>query len=79
MQVRALLIILIIFCFPVKAESKKIEIILKVDDKIITNVDVLEEISYLKLLNPKLKNINQQDLYDIAKSSLTREVIKKKN
>lgn len=78
MQVRVILIILIIFCFPVKAVSKKIEIILKVDDKIITNVDVLEETSYLKLLNPKLKNINQQDLYDIAKSSLTREVIKKK-
>ena len=78
MQVRAILIILIIFCFPIKVLGEKIEIILKIDDKIITNIDILEEINYLKLLNPKLKNINQQELYNIAKSSLIREVIKKK-
>ena len=78
MQIRVLIIIFIILFTPSKILGNTIEIVLKIDDKIITNIDVLEEIKYLKLLNPKLENINRKNLYDIAKSSLTREIIKKK-
>ena len=78
MQIRILIIIFIVLCIPSKILGNTIEIVLKIDDKIITNIDVSEEIKYLSLLNPKLKNINRKSLYNIAKSSLTREIIKKK-
>ena len=78
MQIRVLIIIFIILFTPSKILGNTIEIVLKIDDKIITNIDVSEEIKYLSLLNPKLKNINRKSLYNIAKSSLTREIIKKK-
>ncbi len=78
MQIRVLIIIFVILFTPAKILGNTIEIVLKIDDKIITNIDVSEEIKYLSLLNPKLKNINRKSLYNIAKSSLTREIIKKK-
>ena len=78
MQIRVLIIIFVILFTPAKILGNTIEIVLKIDDKIITNIDVSEEIKYLSLLNPKLENINRKNLYDIAKSSLTREIIKKK-
>ena len=78
MQIRVLFIIFIFLCTPTNVLSNTIEIILKIDDKIVTNFDISEEIKYLKMLNPNLKKINKENLYNIAKSSLTREVIKKK-
>ena len=53
------------------------EIIAKVENEIITNIDVNNESLYLKSLNPSLKNINNQDLLNFAKDSAIKEVIKK--
>ena len=52
------------------------EIIVKVDNKIITKIDIKNEAKYLSSLNPNLKNLNENDLFQIAKSSLIREKIK---
>ena len=52
------------------------EIIVKVDNKIITKIDIKNEAKYLSSLNPNLKNLNESDLFQIAKSSLIREKIK---
>ena len=52
------------------------EIIIKIDNKIITNLDINNEEVYLKILNPNLTNIDKQSLYMIAKNSLIREKIK---
>ena len=52
------------------------KIIIKIENEIITNIDVENEKIYLKVLNPSLINIDEQNLYIIAKNSLVREKIK---
>ncbi len=78
MNYKVVLIMLILIIIPIKSYGKKVEIILKIDQEIITNIDVNHEINYLKFLNPKLKDINKKNLYNIAKSSIIREIIKEK-
>ncbi len=53
------------------------KILFKVNNEIISTIDIFNEISYLKLINPNLKSVNKKDLYEIAKNSLIREHIKK--
>ena len=78
MNYKVVLVILILIIIPIKSYGKKVEIILKIDEEIITNIDINHEINYLKFLNPKLKDINEKNLYNIAKSSIIREIIKEK-
>ena len=52
-------------------------IVTKVDNEIITNIDVVQEINYLIALNNDLEKIDEKSLVNLAKSSLIREKIKK--
>ena len=62
-----------------KAVSTKVEIISKVGQEVITNIDIVQEIKYLKFLNPNLDNLNNQEaLIQLGKKSIIREIIKKK-
>ena len=70
-----LLVILIVF-FNSKALSIESKIILKVDNKIITNIDIYFEAKYLKALNPNLKTLDENKILEVAKTSLIREKIK---
>lgn len=70
-----LLIFILILGFELHASEKIIKIEIKVDDQIITNYDIVKETNYLKVLNKNLKNEN---LSNFAKSSLIKEIIKKK-
>ncbi len=54
--------------------ENKIEV--TVDDKIITTIDIKNEIIYLKALNINLKNLDNDKIFEIAKTSLIREKIK---
>ncbi len=69
------LFFLIIFFHGV-AFSVENKIILKVNNEIITSIDILDEIIYLKTLNPNLKNLDNNKLTQVAKTSLIREKIK---
>ena len=60
------------------SESKEIIIISKVDDEIITNIDIEIEKKYLLLLNDKLNKLSEKEFFKLAKNSLIREIIKKK-
>ena len=51
---------------------------MKIDNEIITSLDIEKEINYLVALNPKLSQINRDELFLIAKKSTTKEFIKKK-
>ena len=70
------LFFLIIF-FNSSAISIENKIILKIDNIIITSIDVLNEVNYLKALNPSLKNLDENKMLTVAKDSLIREKIKK--
>ena len=60
------------------AKSQEIIIIAKVDNEIITNIDIEIEKKYLLLLNDRLKKLNKKEFFILAKNSLIREIIKKK-
>jgi peptidyl-prolyl cis-trans isomerase SurA len=52
------------------------KIIVKVNNEIITSVDIQNEINYLKILNPQVINLDKKKLINIAKNSLIREKVK---
>ena len=68
--------ILIIF-FSKNSYSVENRILLKINNEIITSIDVFNETKYLLAINNKLKTIDNEDLYKISIKSLLREKIKK--
>ena len=58
--------------------AEYIKIVVKVENKIITNFDIENEKKYLFFLNPKLKQLNKKIINEIAKNSLITEIIKEK-
>ena len=54
-----------------------LKIIMKINNQIITNYDLEREAKYLLALNPRLKEIDEKNLMDIAKRSLIKEKIRK--
>ena len=74
-----LIYIVILFQLALSSSSiAKINIIVSVDNEIITNYDVLKESRYLRILNPNLNNLNKEQITELAKQSLIKEIIKKK-
>lgn len=71
------IIIVCIILFP-DTLFGEIQIKYKIDDQIITNVDILNEKNYLIFLRPNLKNISNKDILKISENSLIKEIIKKK-
>ena len=51
---------------------------MKIGNEIITSHDIEQEINYLKALNPRLKQINKDELFVVAKRSIIKEFIKRK-
>jgi len=74
------LIIMMVFLisFNINANSlENIKILYKVNNKILTNVDVDNEDKYLSALSSKFKDLNIDKVLIIAEESLLRETIKK--
>ena len=57
--------------------EEKVYIELKIENEIITNIDINNEQNYLIALNNNLENLDKKQLYSISKNSLIREKIKK--
>lgn len=68
---------LIIFIYATPIFSTDVRIQVKVNNKIITNIDIDQEKRYLTFLNPKLKDLTKEKSNEIAKNSLVTEIIKK--
>tara|TARA_Y100000389_G_C17468514_1_gene528008 strand:+ start:4978 stop:5910 length:933 start_codon:yes stop_codon:yes gene_type:complete len=66
----------LIFIFQTSAWAIENKIILKINNQIITTLDIHEEANYLKALNPNLNNLDEKKIIKIAKTSLIREKIK---
>ena len=77
---KRILILNLIFFSLINFSYSKIQlnIIMKIDNEIITSHDIEQEINYLKALNPRLNQINKDELLIIAKKSLIKEFIKRK-
>ena len=75
---KTITLLLIFFFLNNFAYSKiNLQIIMKINDQIITSFDLEKESNYLLALNPKLKEINENDLFELAKRSITKEMIRK--
>ncbi len=51
---------------------------MKVDNEIITNIDIKKEAEYLKILNPDLIQLNENKILELSQTSLINEIVKKK-
>ena len=73
-------IILIFYLFFLN-QSTAIEnkILFKVNNQIITSIDVLNEINYLSLINSDFQKLDKEKIYEVSKNSLIREKIKEIN
>ena len=69
-------IIIIIFFNNSLNAASNFFIVTKVDNEIITNIDIIHEINYLVSLNNELRNMDKKSLVSLAKNSLIREKIK---
>jgi len=72
----------LIICLFIIINSKSLEsfenkILFKVNNEIITTIDIYEEIKFLKIFNPEINNLNEKDLLEISKNTIIREKIKK--
>ena len=61
------------------AYSLENKILFKIDNEIITSIDLKNEIFYLLNLNQNMKQLSKSQIFKISKESLIREKIKKKN
>ena len=52
------------------------KILFKVNNQIITSIDILNEINYLSLINSDFQKLDKQKKYEVSKNSLIREKIK---
>ena len=70
-------IILVLSIIPLKIVYSEVFIVAKINQEIITNIDVDFEKKYLVSLNPNLKKLDQSRIFEYAKNSLINEKIKK--
>ena len=74
---RFIIIFFLIFKFN-NGHALENKILIKVDQKIITTIDILNEINYITSLNPSFKTADQNTKFEIAKNSLIKQALKEK-
>ena len=77
-KVKLFIFIIFLFNFNSNLYGNLFEIKVKIDNQIITNLDIENEKNYLFFLNPKLRDLEKSRISRIAKESLITEIIKKK-
>ena len=68
---------IILLFFSVNSYSIENKIKFRINEEIITSIDVVNEINYLKIFSPKIKELNNDQILKIAQNSLINETIKK--
>ena len=68
---------LIIFFNFSKLQALENKILFKIDNEIITTVDIYHEVRFLKIFNPQINDLNNEEQLVISKNSIIRDKIKK--
>ena len=71
-------LILTFILISINIYAKEIKIISKINNEIVTNIDLENQIKYLLITNSNLKDLNKKDLIELSKNSLINEILKKK-
>ena len=72
-----IILLLIIFLNIQNLNAFENKILFKIDNEIITTIDIYEEIKFLKTFNPEINNLRDAELFEISKNSILRDKIKK--
>ncbi len=72
-----LIIVFLTLSTLINANSLENKILLKIDNEIITSIDVYNETKYLSAINEKVNEMKQEDIYKISINYLIKEKIKK--
>ena len=79
MKAKKIIFFLIILFFQTNLiNSYELKIEVKVNNEILTNIDIENESKYLLIVNTNLKNLTKNELYVLSKNSLIRQILKKK-
>ena len=70
-----ILLSLIIYFQTLNAIENKI--LFKIDNEIVTTLDIYEEIKFLKAFNPEVNSLDEKELFEISKNSIQKNTIKK--
>jgi len=70
-------LLFIFFFYSNNLYSLENKILVKIENQIITSIDINNEYKYLISLNPSLKNSKKEDIVKLSKKSIIREKIKK--
>ena len=73
---KLLIIIYVFIVFSINATALENKIIVRVNNDIITSIDIFNEIKYLTTLNPGINKLKEIEVYEISKKSLIKEKIK---
>jgi len=76
-KIHLIYLILIFLIFGSNSFSIENKIIFKVDQEIITSIDLENEYRYLIALNKNIRNLSDDEIFEISKKSVLREKIKK--
>ena len=77
-SLRIILITLLFLIYNFKnIQAIENKILFKIDNDIITTIDIYEEIKFLKAFNPQINNLSDKELFEISKKSIIRDKIKK--
>lgn len=74
---KIILILLLTFNYSSLSAIESVKIVLKINNEILTNIDIENEYNYLIALNNDFKNVEKNKALEIAKDSLMKEKIKK--
>ena len=62
-KIKVLIIIVMMTSFNIKnLEAMENKILFKIDNQIITSIDIYEEIKFLKIFNPEVNNLSENEL-----------------
>ena len=74
---KKILLILILYLTFSSSQSIETRIVHKIQNEIITNIDIKNEFKYLLALNNALKELDKEKIFNISNESIIREKIKK--
>ena len=77
-KLKILILSTLLIIFSIKnSNTVENKILFKVDNEIITTIDIFEEIKFLRIFNPEIDNLEDTELFEISKNSILRDKIKK--
>ncbi len=75
LKVFSILLSLVFYFQTLNAIENKI--LFKIDNEIVTTLDIYEEIKFLQAFNPEVNSLDEKELFEISKNSIQKNIIKK--